>query len=399
MNTNNPTCAICENQITQLNDSNEHILPNAIGGRKKISGFICEECNNSSGDAWEADLAQQLNPLSLLFGIKRDRGTPPAQLFQTTGGESYKLHADGTMSLPRPTYKTHPIENGVNIQIRARTMKEAKQQLQRAKKQFPKLDVEQLLSQAKKQATYYPDMLELSPSFGGHNTGRSIVKSALALVVEAGISHGACEHAKGYLLEKGEEACFGYFYKRDVITNRPDGVPLHCVYVKGCPSTNQILGYVEFFGVYRLLLCLSSNYTGAEFENSYAIDPMNGTLLSLTFDLTATPAEIRDAYDYKAIPSGAVEEAFSRVIPTGQKKSVEQETERVSARAVQKAFANCGAKEGEQLLPEHIEKLKGVLWEELEPFILHQITSSREFPKASRTPSDDTNDDKSTKEN
>lgn len=394
MNTSNPTCAICEKPILKHNDSNEHILPNAIGGRKKITGFICKVCNNSSGDAWEADLAQQLNPLSLLFDIKRDRGTPPAQLFQTTGGDSYKLHSDGTMSLPRPTYNTHTIENGVNIQIQARTMKEAKQQLQRAKKQFPQLDVEQLLSKAKEQATYCSDMLELSPSFGGHNTGRSIVKSALALVVEAGISHSTCEHAKGYLLEKGEEACFGYFYKRDVIANRPDGVPLHCVYVKGSPSTNQILGYVEFFGVYRLLLCLSSNYTGAGFENSYAIDPMNGTPLSLTFDFTATPAEIRDAYDYKAIPSGAVEEAFSRVIPTGQKRSAEQEAKRVSSRAVDHAISSLLEQGETELSKDNVNDFVGKLWEQILPFVLHQNTTPRTY---SRTPNDDTGDDTSEK--
>ena len=386
----NTTCAICDKPITKENDSKEHVLPNAIGGRKKITGFICKDCNNESGEDWESELARQLNPLSLFFGIKRDRGTPPAQEFTTTGGESYKLNPDGTMSLPKPIYQIQPFENGVKIQIRARTTKEAKQQIQRAKKQFPNIDEDKLLSNAKEQFTYCSDMLDISPSLGGHNTGRSIVKSALALVVEAGISHNACEHAKGYLLDKGEEACFGYFYNREIVTNRPDGIPLHCVYVKGSPSTNQILGYVELFGAYRLLLCLSSNYTGEAFENSYAINPIDGVPIQLNFELQTTPSEIRDTYDYKAIPNIAYKEAFSRVISTGQKRSAEQEIERVSNRAVDHAISSL-LKQGEiELNTENMNEFIGKLWENLEPFALHQARSRK---RHSNTTSDDTNDD------
>lgn len=40
----NNLCALCDTEITIDNDTREHVIPNAIGGRKKISGFICENC-------------------------------------------------------------------------------------------------------------------------------------------------------------------------------------------------------------------------------------------------------------------------------------------------------------------------------------------------------------------
>ena len=64
---NQLNCALCDIIITNENDTKEHIVPNAIGGRKKIKGFICRACNSTSGDSWDKELAKQLNPLSLFF--------------------------------------------------------------------------------------------------------------------------------------------------------------------------------------------------------------------------------------------------------------------------------------------------------------------------------------------
>jgi HNH endonuclease len=37
-------CALCETTITAENDSDEHLIPNALGGRRKASGFLCRAC-------------------------------------------------------------------------------------------------------------------------------------------------------------------------------------------------------------------------------------------------------------------------------------------------------------------------------------------------------------------
>jgi len=71
----NRKCALCDDDLTHENETLEHVIPNAIGGRKKISGFICVTCNNETGEHWDSELAKQLNPFSLLFSISRERGT------------------------------------------------------------------------------------------------------------------------------------------------------------------------------------------------------------------------------------------------------------------------------------------------------------------------------------
>ena len=376
---NSPKCALCDVKITEENDTKEHLIPNAIGGRKKVKGFICESCNNASGDDWESELAKQLNPLGLFFGISRERGEAPSQLFETTGGDKLKLNVDGSMDIEKPLYSERPLESGagVQVQIKARSIPEAKRMLQGIKRKFPQVDLNELLGNAISESSYCPDMLHFNFSFGGHEAGRSIVKSALALAVSSGIPAKECTEAISYLRNDEAEACFGYFYERDLVENRPEGIPLHCVSIKGWSKTKQVIGYVEYFGVQRVILCLTKSYEGQDVSSTYAINPITGEVLDLVVDLNLSNSDIREAYDYKKIPNGSVEAAFGEVIPTGMKASLEKEKNRVLNEAVMHAFKNCGAKEGEMLMPEHVNKLTGLMMEKLEPFILHQFTQSR----------------------
>ncbi len=146
------------------------LFPNAIGGRKKIKGFIYETCNNLSGDDWESELAKQLNPLSLFFGISRERGDVPSQLFETTGGSKLNLNVDGSMDIEKPVYSKQLLESGVGrqIQIRARSVPEVKRMLQGVKRKYPQVDLNELLDNVESQSSYCPDMLKFNFSFGGH---------------------------------------------------------------------------------------------------------------------------------------------------------------------------------------------------------------------------------------
>jgi len=182
---------------------------------------------------------------------------------------------------------------------------------------------------------------------------------------------------RGDLKDENGEACFGYYYSRDLVVNRPSDTVFHCVAVQGNPATKQLLGYVEFYGVQRMIICLSNSYEGKEFLNCYAIDPISGSELDLKVDLLLPHEEVIAAYNYERIPQGAVEAAFHKVIPLGMMASFEKEKSRVISQSIDYALKNCGAKEGEMLMPEHVQKLSSLVMEKLEPFILHQISSSR----------------------
>jgi hypothetical protein len=71
---------------------------------------------------------------------------------------------------------------------------------------------------------------------GGGKTGRALVKSCVTLAVDAGIEAAECINALEYLRNPQGFPCFGYFYERDLLRNRPNEV-FHCVAVSGDPRT------------------------------------------------------------------------------------------------------------------------------------------------------------------
>lgn len=363
-------CALCSCEILSDNNTKEHVIPNAIGGRKKITNFICNQCNQKSGAKWDVELAEQLNPLGLLFNISRERGVVPSQEFQTISGRKITLNYGGTQSLPKPELKKEIEGKGSKLKITARNLKEAIGMLEGYKKRHAGLTG---VPEIKEVSEYLSEPIEFSLLFGGLGAGRSLVKSTLALVADAGVDCNECKLARNYLLSDDAEPCFGYYYVSDPILNRTQGIPLHCVYVRGVPETKMILGYVEFYGYLRMLVCLSGDYEGGAFENSYALNPVNGKALDLIYNLQVSREDVIDCYNYALIPDGSIENALSQVLPTAIQDDFEREKERVINAAVKYAFENCGAKYGEELTCEQQDKLSRLLIERLSPFIISQI--------------------------
>jgi len=239
------------------------------------------------------------------------------------------------------------------------------------KRKFPKLDVNEVLRGAQISTSYPKGLVHHQLEFGGDASGRSIVKSVLALAHHAGVPTGGCQDALAYLRDPAGSPCFGYYYASDLVTNRPAEVPLHCVGIDANPESGLILGYAEYYGLQRVVLCLGRNYSGERLRACHAVDPRSGVQLDLSVQLSFSESDIQEIYDYKMIPDGAVSNAFAEVLPAALKRQFEVERSRVIDQAVAYAFANCGAKPGEMLTKEHIQKLSRLVAEKITPFVLH----------------------------
>ena len=248
-------CAICNTPLCADNDSKEHLITEAIGGRRKVSGFICKSCNNDAGGTWDAKLASQLLPLSHMFGVTRQRGTTPALPITTTTGEKLTMKPDGRFIPSNPSFLEENSAEGVRIKITARTIDEAKKMLVGVQRKYPDTNIEQLLANVEFSSSYPTGMVHHQLDFGGEVSGRSIVKSVLALAHYVGISANLCNDAIQYLRDPAAPPCFGYYQATDLIVNRPAETPLHCIGIKANPETGLVLGYAEYFGIQRVVVC------------------------------------------------------------------------------------------------------------------------------------------------
>ena len=383
-------CILCGRTLTSANSGKEHIIPNAIGGRKTVTEFICRSCNNETGTNWDAELARQLQSLSLLLGIKRQQGEVKPKRFPTSSGGEVELHADGKMTPTKPSHEKTTAGNTIQLKIRARSTKEVRKLLRGWQRKYPVLknrSMADLMSDVQARSYYSPDLIEISLGFVGEKAGRSLVKSAMALVCDAGIDPKACDLALDYLTQDNAEPCFGYFYDKDkdFVVNRPVGRPFHCVYVKGDSGTGTILGYVEFYSLHRMVLCLSDSYSGRDFQNLYAIDPVKGEEVLTDIDLSLPMSEVRSAfanekYDVDVFLS-AVNSLFGHIVEVDFKR----ELERVIRDAFEYAIEGCDVTPGEDLGDDQAHQITEKIMGKLTPFIQH---NAERFLNASNDMSD-----------
>ena len=363
-------CAICGKEITKENDSEEHVIPQSVGGKLVITGFLCAGCNSKAGEKCDAALAKQLNPLSLFFGIVRERGKVPPQVFKTTTGDKLQQHADGSFSPAKPSYHEEKTEEGIEIKISARSDEELNKILAGIKKKYPKVDIETLKQEAVRVRQYPKGLILNSLEFGGHETGKSIVKTALAFASNVGVAPSVCTTALEYLKGCLGEAPFGY-YSKDIVLNRPAGIPLHCVAIAGNPEEKLLLGYVEYYGFRRMMICLSDQYLGEKFSNAYAINPVTGETIDLRVAISLQENKIPALFNGELYSAQETKKALSDVVGPRLQQTQEAERKRVIDEAIDLAVKKSGCGEGECFTEEHIKKMSLEIVERITPYILH----------------------------
>jgi hypothetical protein len=375
-------CVLCDCPFDEALDSNEHIIPNALGGWLKVPGVLCSTCNSRAGHEWDAELARQLNPLALFFGIARENGGTPSQVFETLGGEKIRLHADDVMTLANPTLERTPQDDGsLRINITARTLAEAEGMLEGLQRKYPALDVSQGIATAQRHLAY-PAAIRMSLRIGGSLAGRSLVKSTVCLAAAQGVDARACDESRAFLCDNTNDgrACFQFFYDHDVLVNRPPNVPLHCVAVSNRGAGGQMLGYVELYGTFRILVRLAKDYCGNDIHSVYAVDPTTGREFQTEVNLNIASDVVSSVLAREEFPGESVRIALGNVVEPRLAEKHEREFARVKEEAFALAFRDCGAKEGEELQPEHVQRIIDLAMNKLEPYIRHRLSPIKVDP-------------------
>ncbi len=368
-------CLICDETITDANDSEEHIILQAIGGRLSVKGFICRNDNNKTGTEWDAVFVDQVNPLCLLLSIKRQDGkNPGTEPFETVSGEKMLIRGNRNMVYQKPEIKIFKEGDTEKLSIRANSVAEAREVLNGMKRKYPKIDVEKALNEMEDKRVYPNDPLKKSLSIGGPEAGRSMIKSLLAFAHKHGIDARDCPQAFNYLRDESAKPCYGYYYLSDLIENRPAQNVFHAVGISGNKSTGLLLGYLEYFSCWRIVACLSENYIGPDIHEMHAIDPINGAKIDLQFSLPFTLRDLGDIYENKMIPDGAMVKAMNLpmtiAVETGRKQAFENAVDY----AYEQALKITGFKAGDEMTPEKAWQLSRLIAENFMPYVQANYT-------------------------
>lgn len=335
------TCALCENPIDSVTDSREHIIPQAIGGRKKVRGFICRSCNNRRGCDWDSAIAAQLNWFSVALNVSRENGAPRKERVEGPDGSKLWLHSDSSMTLDEPVVTVDDTESGRRFRLRPRTIVEARKKLEEIRRKYPQVDVEKELSNAVINSTR-PGVIKTSFQFGGELAGRSLVKTAVAMAYEMGIDPRTCDFAMSYLKTEGGTPALAEFYLRDLVCNRPSDSLINSVTICADQERKRLYGYIEYFGVVRYVIHLSQRYSGPPAHSTYAVNVATGVPAELSVKLDLSDEEFALSLANETGDLGQFKQAFDYAMPIVLRSLYAREDERALNGAIALSLKELG---------------------------------------------------------
>jgi hypothetical protein len=65
-------CLICDADLNPHNKTEEHIIPDALGGRLKTTQATCRKCNSTTGHTIDARFSRKLAPIATMLDVKRE---------------------------------------------------------------------------------------------------------------------------------------------------------------------------------------------------------------------------------------------------------------------------------------------------------------------------------------
>ncbi|WP_218048680.1 HNH endonuclease, partial [Curvivirga aplysinae] len=362
-------CCLCGVLITPENDTKEHVIPNAIGGRLKVKGFICNRCNSLAGETWDRALLKQVESLCLLLDIKRERGQVQPMVTIGSDGQKYILHPGGRISTNEPTVEVTPSQKKLDINVTARTEGEGKKILKGIVKKYPWLDLDTLLNEAKSISSYSPSNLGLQVQFGDPNGIKSSIKTALAYAKILGADIAECNLALEVINGRNDRKIFGYDYKTDYVADRPKDTVFHCINVVSNPSEKILYAYLEYFSCYRLFILLSENYQGMEINDTYAIDPTIGEELHLKVNCELSAHDLEIILQSIIDPED-VKRPIAEVYAIAYKGLWEREMIRAVSHAVYFAAEKLEIGDDEDIPEEKWQQFVKLLMQDIQPFTM-----------------------------
>ncbi|CAI3949998.1 HNH endonuclease [Commensalibacter communis] len=327
-------CIICDKEILEelkadtdaekfcLN-TNEHIIPNAIGGYKIVRDFICDGCNNDAGNKWDAKLSKSFAILCLIFKIQRQRGKNQPVECISSQGEVYYWSADNSLMKKNKVTLIKSTEDDSTIAYKLSSSDEKWliKNIKNIEKRYKKIPLsneenQELLDKHKQNVDI--DYLQSSHSLDKPQY-QSMVKTSLAYAYSIGVKKDYFDKTLSFLkLDDCSFVPFGSYDISDCIVNRPIGIPFHCVAIDADPQSKLLLGYVEYFGIYRYIIQLSDTYDGQKIHQSYAIDPTSAQEINLDVKFPLDQIVIQECLNNKYRSDKRLSKRFENMIKAFQ---------------------------------------------------------------------------------
>lgn len=369
-------CYVCQVEITKENETEEHIILNACGGRLKSKDLLCKTHNTEFGENFDSVLAKQTNDLANLLLIKRQRGEPQSikGTLESTG-ENYYLQYGGSPVMTKPIIDETIDGNNVRLSITAKDEKELRTILEGFKRsRYPNLNVEEHIGTANRSKSYLNEPIQFNSSVGGKETFKSITKTAINYFIYKGGNREFITHLIPYLQGNVEADAVWLHYPEDVIYTPEENEVSHIIQVIGNPNEKILYAYIELFNVHNFIVRLSDSYDGPPFNTAYFFDVLKAETLARNTSINYNRHHLIQLFTEKNYkPFEKVQQRFERVMNIAIERQASHHRKELIGKAINNSIGKYP--EGTLITEDIINEAVKEIMKEIQPLLfryLHQ---------------------------
>jgi hypothetical protein len=363
-------CYRCDNNITAENESEEHIILNACGGRLKSKNLLCITCNNIYGSKFDAQLAKQTNDLANLLMIKRDNGEPqPIKVTAKKNGKDYYLALGGKPLASKPEISEEKVGERIQLSITAKNESQLRSILNGYKrKKYPDLNVEESIRSAKP-SNEHIGPVTIQSKIGGPEVFKSIAKTAINFFIYKGGEKRHIQHLLPYLESEEELDIVWMHYPDENPYDISDNEVNHIIHLIGNSSDKILYVYIELFNVHNFIVKLNDNYHGPEYNETYIWNLIENKESTKTINLNYSREQLLTLFDNKNfIPIKNIQDRIQRILSILMKRKFNLAINKALSRVVL---------EGDTLTEENLNRITKAIGEEISTIIIDHLNSER----------------------
>lgn len=365
------TCYICDREITQKTEADEHIIINAAGGRLKSKNLICLNCNSLFGSGIDSALANQLNGVANMLMIQRQRGEPqPIISEHKSSGEQYLLAFGGRPIPAKPTISKKVEADKMNIAVTARTESELRSILKGIRKKYPHFDVDEAMKRAKWHKEYFNDSVTIDLKVGGKEVFRAVCKCAMNFFIFKGGDSSQIQHLIPFVEGKEDQDVVWLHYHEDLYELQPDEC-CHLIHLVGNPKEKVLYCYVDYFNTHKYLVLLGDSYSGKEINEAYCYDVLNVSAVERRTTMSYNRQAVLNFFSNKdAKPFERVKKSFDRTLAIGLKRQDEFQRSQIIEKAIQRSLGRYP--QGTTITEEILEEVVREIAEAIAPYLIRE---------------------------
>lgn len=305
--------------------SKEHVLLNALGGRKTTRTICCRTCNNTFGSAIDRELALQLQFMNNQLGAKTGDGKQTSTIRNVKLEEGLTIHLAPELrpELAKGEIQEEKNEYGelIGSKIIAKSMEDAKHLIEAAQKKYNLTD-EQVQSFTVEERYEYVQIPEdFHFSIGGKDHFRALAKMLLNLLCSKTdpnrLRTEAFREIREMISGTDHELNSNWVrhcYNLEFPNTESIGEFQHRLFVFTTQATKLAYGLIELFGCLKFSCILSEHWEGPTLGFMYSVDPLTGKSLDLEIEQpqNITLAKLQEEEDFLNPIQAAIENLYSR---------------------------------------------------------------------------------------